>query len=409
MALFSIEDFCSNPSSQLPTIASAKKSDLVAIAVKLNVFIPPNAKKDNIRNCIIQHCISAGLVDSGEAGKYLVELKDKPNTDVEYMRLAIKLEQMKRDSMNVELEKKQRELEIEQEKKKMGLEMKKKELEVETQALLERKQQELQFEQAKLNFEAQIAQQVEENKSKMSFENKKKELELEARQPHKFDLSKCIKLVPNFDEIEVDVFFKNFEDMASYMKWPLEQWVWLVKSKLIGKAATVVGSLIGELNYGVIKQAVLDAYAVTSEGCRQKFRNYVKPFDKTWTEFAAEKLRLFKKWLESENVNTFEQLVNLIVTEEFKRRLPQNIMVHISDKEEKDLKKAAVLADNYSLIHKAHLKGSQGNVKQHRTEQSGDGNVKTDKSLFCNYCKKEGHTIASCKNPSCKKRKMVGK
>ena len=174
MPLFSVEDFCSNPSLQLPSIVSARKSDLLALAVKLSVVIPPNAKKDNVRNCIIQHCISEGLVDSGEAGRYLVELKDKPTSDVEYMRLAMKLEQMKRDSMDAELEKKKREIEIEHEKKKreleIGLEMKKKESEIETQALLERKRQEFQFEQAKLNYEAQ---QVEENKSKISIENKK--------------------------------------------------------------------------------------------------------------------------------------------------------------------------------------------------------------------------------------------
>ncbi|XP_064111147.1 uncharacterized protein LOC135218637 [Macrobrachium nipponense] len=244
---------------------------------------------------------------------------------------------------------------------------------------------------------------MEESKIRLAMENKKQELDLEARQPMKFDLTRCIKLVPKFDETEVDVFFKNFEDLASYMKWPLEQWVWLIKPKLVGKAATVVGSLIGELSYMVIKKAVLDAYAVTSEGYRQKFRNYVKPHIKTWTEFAAEKLRLFKKWLDSEDVVTYEELINLIVTEEFKRRLPQNIMLYIADKEEKDLKKAAVLADNYSLIHK----GSLGNVKQHRAELLGDKDGKTSRGLFCNYCKKEGHMISNCPNPACKRGKVT--
>ena len=111
-------------------------------------------------------------------------------------------------------------------------------------------------------------------------------------------MTKCIKLVPKFDEKEVDVFFKNFEDMASFMKWPLEQWVWLIKPKFIGKAATVVGSLVGELDYKVIKKAVLDAYSVTSEGYRQQFRNYTKIFNKTWTEMAAEKLKIVQKVVE---------------------------------------------------------------------------------------------------------------
>ena len=95
------------------------------------------------------------------------------------------------------------------------------------------------------------------------------------------------------------------------------------------------------------------------------------------------------------------------MTEEFKRRLPQNIMMYIADKEEKDLKKAAILADNYALIHKVHSKGSLGNVKHNRAEQLGDRDKKTDSSLFCNYCKKEGHVISECPNPACKKGKVT--
>ena len=429
MPQFSVDNFVSDPWSNLSTIVYAKKGDLVALALKLGVVHPPNAKKDDIRNCILTFCISSELVDSNEASKYIVDIPAKPQaepkSDVEYMKLAIQLEKMKRENeqvkrenMEIELANKMRESDIELEQKKKEIELaklnmefelekRKKALELEASIAIERKRQELQIDKVKVDYEAQVARQVEENKNVIAIEGKMKELELEAKQPIKFDLAKCIKLVPKFEESEVDVFFKNFEDMASHMHWPLEQWVWLVKSNLVGKAATVVGSLVGELSYDVIKQAVLDAYAVTSEGYRQRFRNYVKPFGKTWTEFAAEKLRLFRKWLESENVLNFDDLVNLIVSEEFKRRLPQNIMMYIADKEEKNLKKSAVLADNYSLIHKVHLKGSLGNVKQYRAEPLGDRDKKTDQVLFCNYCKREGHVIGNCPNPACRKGKVT--
>ena len=415
MPQFSVDNFFSDSRSHLSSIVYAKKSDLIALASKFSVVHPPNAKKDEIRNCILAHCISSELVDSNEASKYIVDVPAKPQSDpksnVEYMKLAIQLEQMKRENMDIALDRKQRELgiDLEQRKKELDidLEKRKKELELEPAIQIEKRRQELQLERVKVDYEAQVAKQVEENRNVIAIECKMKELELEAKQPVKFDLTKCIKLVPKFEESEVDVFFKNFEHMASYMKWPLEQWVWLVKSKLVGKAATVVGSLVGELSYAVIKQAVLDAYAVTSEGYRQQFRNYLKPFNKTWTEFAVEKLRLFRKWLDSENVSSFDDLVNLIVSEEFKRRLPQNIMMYIADKEEKDLKKSAILADNYSLIHKVHLKGGLGNVKQNRAEQLGDKDKKTDQVLFCNYCKREGHVISNCPSPACKRGRVT--
>ena len=409
MTQFNVDSFFSDPQSHLNSILYAKKGDLMVLATKFGVVPPPNAKKDILRNAVLAHCISSELVDSNEASKYLVDVQDKPKSDVEYMKLAIQLENIKRDNMNVELDKKQKEVDIELEKRKKELEFELEKRKKEFELGLEAKRQEIQLDQAKFDYEARVATQVEENKSVIAIQNKKQELELEAKQPAKFDLTKCIKLVPKFDESEVDVFFKNFEDMASYMKWPLEQWVWLVKSKLFGKAATVVGSLVGELNYVVIKKAVLDAYAVTSEGYRQRFRNYVRPFHKTWTEFAAEKLRLFRKWLESEDVESFDELINLIVTEEFKRRLPQNIMMYIADREEKDLKKAAILADNYSLIHKVNVKGSLGNVKHYRAEQLGDRDKKIDTGLFCNYCKKDGHVISNCPNPACRRGKTKNK
>ena len=395
MPHFDVDEFCQNPSEHLSSIVYAKKRDLFSIAARCRLVHSSSAKKDDIRNSVLQYYVDNELVNEQEAKKFMVVV-EKKSSDLEYLKLAIQLEQEKQKS--------------EQEKQKcLDLEFNKKqiEFELETKAVLERKKQEIQLEQVRLEQEARIALQMEENKRKVAIESKRQEVTIEA-QCSSFDLTKSIKLVPKFDEQEVDVFFRNFEDMASHMKWPLEQWVWLVKPKFIGKAATVVGSLVGELNYGVIKKAILDAYAVTSEGYRQQFRNFVKPHDKTWTEFACDKLRLFKKWLKSENITDFDKLVNLMVTEEFKRRLPQNIMMYISDKEESDLKKAAILADNYSLIHKVHSKGSPSHVKQHRTDQTG-GSVGETVSPFCNYCKKQGHDISTCKNPHCKKSKEGNK
>ena len=39
----------------------------------------------------------------------------------------------------------------------------------------------------------------------------------------RFDVSKCSKLVPNFDEDDVDSFFLHFEKIATNMKWPKER------------------------------------------------------------------------------------------------------------------------------------------------------------------------------------------
>ena len=181
------------------------------------------------------------------------------------------------------------------------------------------------------------------------------------------------------------------EDIANNLEWPDDQWLWLIKPQLRGKAITVVSNLIGE-SYKVIKKNILDAYAITSEGYRQQFRNATKTTSQTFTEFANQKLRFFKKWLVSEKITTFTELINLVVLEEFHQRLPPPISMYIAEREVKELMKAGNLADNYNLIHKNKLKPSD-------KSKDSDGAVGVSS---CSYCKQSGHSIKNCPKPGCK-------
>ena len=193
MPQFNLDEFCQNPSEHLSSIVYAKKSDLLAIAAHCSLVHSSSARKDEIRNSVLQYYIDSELVNEQEARKFMVVV-EKKSSDLEYLKLAIQLEQEKQKS--------------EQEKKKMNVEFQKKqmELELETKAVLERKKQEIQLEQVRLEQEAQIALQMEENKRKISLESKRQEVALDA-QCNPFDLTKSIKLVPKFDEQEVDGFF----------------------------------------------------------------------------------------------------------------------------------------------------------------------------------------------------------
>ncbi|XP_068246459.1 uncharacterized protein [Palaemon carinicauda] len=375
--MFSVDLFFSDPKGKLNTIVCAIKSELLALAAKFEVTVSSRDRKYDIKNAILDYLVEEESVEEHEARKYTSTKKE--SSDVEHMRLAIQLEQVK---LEVDIERERHKLAIDKERKKYELEM----------------------EKARLDHEASLTQNMEIERSRISVEQRIRLMNLESNQPLKFDLSKSLKLVPEFTETDVDSFFRNFEDIASNMKWPVDQWVWLIKSKVQGKAAIVVSNLVGERNYTVVKQAILDAYMVTAEGLRQRFRQYIKSNAQTWYEFANEKLRLFNKWLKAANVNNFEELVNLIVTEEFMRKLPQNIRMHIADREEEDLKKSAMLAVHFFLIHKTH-KGIEMFVKQGKaTGFSGE----KEGVNYCSYCKQQGHDINECKNPTCKKSKFFG-
>ena len=272
-----------------------------------------------------------------------------------------------------------------------------------------RLQQEIEQHKAKLQLEAQLQIQVEKERSKITIQTKEAEqVVLEAHAS--FDLAKNIKLVPNFTEYDPEDYFRLFEETAEHLNWPEEQWIWLIKPKLSGKAAKVIRHLDNANNYDQVKKAILDSFSITEEGYRQNFRNSCKSFHQTFLEFASEKLRAFKRWLKCANVTSFDELVNLMVTEEFKRKLPQNIMLHIEDRQEKDLLKAASIADSYYLIHKQSFKSNPGKraegyvkpVSEKPPMRSDDNARGASRKEYCSYCKREGHNISNCPEPRCK-------
>ncbi|KAK4291505.1 hypothetical protein Pmani_035667 [Petrolisthes manimaculis] len=109
----------------------------------------------------------------------------------------------------------------------------------------------------------------------------------------------------------------------------------------------------------------------------------------TYFEFMTEKFKRFDQWLKKAEVVTFEELRKLVVLEEFIRRVPFEVKMHIADKEETDPIKVAKLADKYSLLN-------QWNPNRPRNQFNSSAN---NTSRFCSFCKKEGHTMRNCRNP----------
>ena len=98
-----------------------------------------------------------------------------------------------------------------------------------------------------------------------------KELELEGKSKSKplpldsgksFDVTKHIRLVPPFQEKEVDKYFLHFEKVAENLKWPQEHWTLLLQSVVIGKAREIYTQLSLEQSsdYDKVKELILKAY-----------------------------------------------------------------------------------------------------------------------------------------------------
>ena len=124
--------------------------------------------------------------------------------------------------------------------------------------------------------------------------------------------------------------------------------------KLVGKAQEVCTALSIDhsLDYAKVKTTVLRAYELVPEAYRQKFRNHVNTANQTFVEFAREKNVLFDKWCVASKVDSFAQLKELILLEEFKSGLPERLVVYLNEQKLLSLSQAAVFADEFVLTHK---------------------------------------------------------
>ncbi|KAK4305365.1 hypothetical protein Pmani_022749 [Petrolisthes manimaculis] len=169
------------------------------------------------------------------------------------------------------------------------------------------------------------------------------------------DVMKYVKLLPVFNEEEVDIFFREFEKLAGSLHIDEDYWALLVRSVFTGRAQEVSSTLSVEDSgdYTVLKSTILKAYDKVPEFYRQKFRNARKDDCMTYGEFANLKERYFDNWCRAVKISgDFEKLRELVLVEEFKRCIDPTLRVFLDEKEVPSLNGIASLADTYSLTHK---------------------------------------------------------
>ena len=103
----------------------------------------------------------------------------------------------------------------------------------------------------------------------------------------------------------------------------------------------------------VIMKTRLKGYELVPKAYRQKFCNLERNGSKTYVQFAQEKEQLFYRWCLSENAGKdYKCLQELMLLEEFKRCLSNDICTFINEQKPKDLTTAARLVDEFALTHK---------------------------------------------------------
>ena len=462
---FKLSDFTASPSQELLDLA--KKSDLLDIADHYGL---PNIKKTmlkhEIKNILIQFFVDEEIFDSSATSQILVtqtdlqlrELEIKRQVEIEKIRLEheerLRREKEEREE-RIRAENAEREERLRREKEEREDRIRLETLEREDKLLrqkieMEEREREKQREMEREKLEQQ--ERIEIEKEKLQFELKMKELELEGKSKSKplpldsgkfFDVTKHIRLVPPFQEKEVDKYFLHFEKVAENLKWPREHWTLLLQSVVIGKAREIYTQLSLEQSsdYDKVKELILKAYELVPEAYRQKFRDCRKEPNQTHVEFARTKEQLFDRWCSSKKVGSdHEKLRQLMLVEEFKWCINSDVRAFLNEKEVENLDVAARLADDYSLTHKTSFvnkpfprkpfnpqlkftpqsrpfspqsksyspqsgpKSSPSNPSDNSSQSftpkprfSGENKGQSPLSQpICNYCKQSGHIISEC-------------
>ncbi len=131
-------------------------------------------------------------------------------------------------------------------------------------------------------------------------------------------------------------------------------WALLLQCSLVGKVQEVSSALSLEdsLDYDVVKSTVLRAYELVPEAYRQRFRSHAKTSKQTFVEFGREKRALFETWCVSSKTDTFEQLCELVLLEDFKKSVPEKVVQHLNEQKVTTLAEVVVLAYEFVLTHR---------------------------------------------------------
>ena len=302
----------------LDPLKKSKKENLVKVAAHYGITPAVGATKSHILNLIKDQCVEHDIIDEVEE-KPIAETAEivrlKLDFEREERRFAREAEKALQDAQFAEAQKARDAAEAEAKRAREAAEaeaQRARDLRLaELKEARELRELELKAEQEKRDLELKAEQQkalLEAEKEAPAREHELKMASLGKHPPSDkasvFDPARNIRLVPPFQEKEVDKYFAHFEKVADSLNWPKDSWVLLLQSVLVGKAQEIYGSLSVEQssNYEHVKEAILKAYELVPEAYRQKFRNYLKYDSKTHVEFAREKENLFNRWCHSKEI-----------------------------------------------------------------------------------------------------------
>ncbi|GFV31649.1 SCAN box domain-containing protein [Trichonephila clavipes] len=125
------------------------------------------------------------------------------------------------------------------------------------------------------------------------------------------------KLIPDFDpkQSDISLYLVIFERQAKRASIEKKEWV----GQLLGLLPLEIVQFIAREpeeqaeNYDYVKKLLLKRFKLSSEVFRQKFVQHQKKSDSTWKDFTFEITNYLDEWLIGLEINTFQDLKDLMM------------------------------------------------------------------------------------------------
>ncbi|XP_066484531.1 zinc finger and SCAN domain-containing protein 30-like [Tiliqua scincoides] len=151
-------------------------------------------------------------------------------------------------------------------------------------------------------------------------------------------------------EDDIEAYLEAFECMACSYHWPREEWATRLKLHLSNKALPAGGILefSSAQDYNLVKESILKQYGITAETQRQCFRQ-LQYQDFRGPRETHRKLRAFcQRWLKPEK-HTKEQILDLLILEQFLTILPEKMQTWVRECGPETCTQAVDLAESFQL------------------------------------------------------------
>ena len=301
---FRAEEFLSEKVSR-EEVEVLKKEELLKVAEYLKIKVTKQTSRVQVKAEVCEKLEKEGLLSETEVGQRMVNNNMREMTDREYEleMKRLEMQERERNARKRERERNARKRERERNARKRERERNARKRKRKRNARKKKKRKRERMQERKEERELKLLElKMKERELQLAFEKEIKIAELQQRTGRQESEGKeavrNIKLVPKFNEKDVEKIFLHFEKLAESMEWSKSIWTVFLQSVLIGKAQEVYSALSVEqsTDYDVVKNTIMQAYELVPEAYRQKFRSRQKGVGETYVEFAREKETLFDRW-----------------------------------------------------------------------------------------------------------------